>query len=315
MYYVGVDSGGTKAVFVLTDESGRIIAQHNREGATFLRDGLDGVYKLVRTGVEQLCRQGEIAVEDIASAGLGFPGYGEGVGSKAAVEEACEAAIGKGKAVCCCDSHLGWAGSLAMEPGINIVSGTGSICYGVSADGRSARSSGWGAYGDEGSCTWIGGRLIAAYQKQADGRMPRTRLYEMFRRYYSIEDDILFIQRLNHELSGARPETAKLQVLLKEIWETGDLVADEIYTEAASELALSIHTVARLLGFAGTYNASYSGGLFRSGDCILQPLSRAVEKNGGCLRTPRYAPEVGAILMAMRRIDPEVDFSNLVFFK
>lgn len=50
------------------------------------------------------------------------------------------------------DSQAAWAGSLACQPGVNIVAGTGAIGFGVDANGNMARASGWGPFcGDEGS--------------------------------------------------------------------------------------------------------------------------------------------------------------------
>lgn len=181
MYFLGVDAGGTKAAFILCDENGHAVARHRSQSRGFFSLGADGLEKLVTEGVDEICKLAGITRQDIAWAGLGFPGYGEKEGSEAVIREACQRALGGRPVTCECDCYLGWAGSLAMEPGINIVSGTGSICYGVNSEGQAARSSGWGAYCDEGSCTWIGGRLIAEFAKQADGRTPRTQLYDMFR--------------------------------------------------------------------------------------------------------------------------------------
>lgn len=310
MFFIGVDSGGTKTAFVLADEKGNILARHRSGSGGFFSKGKEGIRTLVEEGVQALCRTAGIGTEEITFAGLGFPGYGEKPGSEKDILEASEDVIGKGKVVCECDCYLGWAGSLGMEPGINIVAGTGSICYGVDADGKAARSSGWGAYCDEGSCSWIGGKLIAAFAKESDGRAPRTILYDMFREHFGITHDTEFIHTLNHEIAGKGGETAKLQYLLKQMAEAGSETAKGIYASAATELALSIRAVAEKLQFAPGYAASYSGGLFRSGEWILKPLRSEVKKNGGELRQPRFEPEIGALLFAIRGKMPDMDFTD-----
>ena len=51
------------------------------------------------------------------------------------------------------DSAAGWAGSLGLEEGINLVAGTGSIAYGQNKFGTEARAGGWDdGFSDEGSC-------------------------------------------------------------------------------------------------------------------------------------------------------------------
>jgi N-acetylglucosamine kinase-like BadF-type ATPase len=314
LYFVGVDSGGTKTAFVLADDKGRILARHRNGSGGFLHRGRESLYDLVSEGVEALCLQSGISKEDITFAGLGFPGYGEQKDSERIITELCEEIIGFRKVICNCDCHIGWAGSLGMEPGINIVAGTGSICYGVNRSGHSARSGGWGFYCDEGSCTWLGARLIEAFSKQADGRMPRTILYDMFRAYYSIDVDQYFIQILNQRIAQEYSEAAKLQMLLKKMYDAGDLVARQIYRNAADELWLTICAVAEKLSMTGHYfRVSYSGGLFRSGACILDPLNAFIRQGGGTLVAPRYSPEFGAVLMAMRGKFPDMSFTDLVF--
>lgn len=306
MYFLGVDAGGTKTAFVLCDETGKVLARHRGAGGGFLSIGVQGVEKGVREGMLAVCERAGIVPDMITWTGAGFPGYGEVEGSETQILQACRRAVGSDRVTCACDCHLGWAGSMALQPGINIVAGTGSICYGVDEDGKTARSSGWGAYCDEGSCTWIGGRLIAAFAKQSDGRRPRTALYGMFREALEIEEDAYFIHTLNHDIAGKRGETAKLQMLAMRIAQAGDPVAKAIYEDAAAELCEAIVAVAHKLGMADGFTASYSGGLFQSGACITEPLGRLVAQSGGKLQAPAFPPEIGAVLMAMHAYDAKL---------
>ncbi len=314
MIFLGVDAGGTKTAFLLSDENGTILARYVSGSGDFFSNGTAGLKKLLEEGIEKISSYANIKKDDITFAAFGFPGYGEADGSEEDITRVCEEVVGKGKVCCECDCYLGWSGSLAMEPGINIVAGTGSICYGVNQKGIAARASGWGAYCDEGSCTWLGAKTIGIYAKQADGRLPRTQIYDLFREHFTIDEDLLFIHRLNHELAHQGSETAKIQILLQKAYELGDTTAAELYREAAKELALAIHAVAKKLDLCDScFKVSYSGGLFQSGDCILQPLAKEVEQIGGQLLRPRFSPEEGAVLFAMKCYDPDRDLSGLVF--
>ncbi len=313
MYYLGVDCGGTKSLFLVSDENGGVLATYLTGSGGFFLHGQEGIRRLVEEGAKAVCGRAGIAVKQLERAGLGFPGYGEMEGSERMIQEACDAALGPGKAVCACDCALGWAGSLAMEPGVNIVAGTGSICYGVNARGEAARAGGWGTVGDEGSCRWIGTRLLQLYTKQADGRLPKTRLYEAFRARFGITDDTLFIYPMNQELMHSATELAKLQLLARALYDEEDPWARAVYQEAARELALTAHAVAKKLGLTAGYAVSYSGGLFRSGGAVTGPLAREVGVFGGRLCAPRYTPEQGAVLMAMRAREPGRSFGNLRF--
>ncbi len=313
MYYLGVDSGGTKAAFLLADENGKVAARYRSSGCAVLGARKEGVKKKMEEGVEAVCELAGIDRDEIACMGLGISGYGEGEGTEQETLEACEEVLSKGRAVCRCDTYVGWAGSFLFEPGINIISGTGAVIYGVNEKGKTARSNGWGAGCDEGSCTWHGHKLVEAFTKQADGRMPRTKLYEMFREHFGIDgEDEHFVLTLNREVVKGKglPE---LQRFLKEIWEAGDPCAQKIYEEGVRELWMGVEAVAQKLGFSGKpYQVSYSGGLFKSGDCVLEPLRKEAQKSGVRMVVPHFEPDVGALLMAVRHKMPDFDVHKFV---
>ena len=311
MYFLGIDAGGTKTSFVVADENGRIRARHGLGPCTFFDTGSEQLTAIIKEGATTVCQEAGISMDELTFAALGIPGHGEGADVDVQILQACEQAGLAGKIVCECDCYIAWAGSLAMKAGINIISGTGSICYGVNANGKSARSSGWGAYCDEGSCRWLGERLIALYAKQADGRMPRTVLYEMFRSHFGIGEDLHFIQTLNHELDYTK--TAQLQMLLGEIHERGDIHAKALYDAAARELALAAAAVAAKLELSPGFAVSYSGGLFRGGERILAPLTKELDAVGGRIVPPKFPPDLGAVLMAMSQVMKDVDFGDFVF--
>lgn len=313
MYYLGVDCGGTKSAFLLGDESGKIYARHRSGGCIIMDAHKEGLKETLKEGVEAVCKQAGITKDEIACMGLGISCYGEGEGTEEETQEACEEVLSSDRVVCQCDTYVGWAGSLLFRPGINIISGTGAIAFGVNQEGKTARSSGWGAGYDEGSCTWHGRKLVEAYTKQADGRMGRTRLYDMFREYFAIKtDDEHFVVTLNRKIVQTG-KFAELQMLLKEIYDAGDPVARKIYEEGARELWLSVEAVARKLELLGThFPISYSGGLFKSGDRILEPFGQLVEAGGGELVLPRHEPDVGALMMAIREKNPGFDADTFV---
>ena len=60
------------------------------------------------------------------------------------------------------------------QPGVVVISGTGSIAYGRNREGEAARAGGWGyVLGDEGSGYWIGRAALA--RGAARGRSARSR--------------------------------------------------------------------------------------------------------------------------------------------
>ena len=312
MLYLGIDSGATKASFLLTDETGLVRARSIQPGCAVLGARKEGVKRMVETGIGEITRLAGIKKEDIRSLGLGINGYGEGEGLEQETQEACAEGFLPDRYACSLDTYVAWAGSLLFEAGVNIISGTGSVVSGFTEDGRSARAGGWGAGCDEGSCSWIGQRVVEAFTKQADGRMERTALYYLFRDKFGFDgEDAHYILQLNREIVKGGKGLAPLQMLLLETWKKGDPEAARIYKMAAEELALGVDAVASRLGMKDKpFPVSYSGGLFKAGACILEPLRTILEKKGRTLRKPVYEPDVGAVLMAIRHVEPDYNVAD-----
>lgn len=94
MLYAGVDSGGTKAAFLLADETGRVLARHREPGCTALGSGGAGVKAMLEKGLAGLCRKAGVEPGEIAALGLGICGYGEGEGVAEEIDRACALAAG-----------------------------------------------------------------------------------------------------------------------------------------------------------------------------------------------------------------------------
>jgi len=109
MLYLGIDFGVTKAAFLLTDESGRVMARHREPGCTALSGRKAGVKRMLENGIAAICRKAQIDKNDIAALGLDLCGYGEGEEIAQEVSEACAEAFIPGRYVCALDTYVGWA--------------------------------------------------------------------------------------------------------------------------------------------------------------------------------------------------------------
>lgn len=314
MYFLGVDGGGTKTSFVISDEKGCIHGRYASGGSNFIRRSKAEVIEVVSNGIAQVCDNASIKKADVTYAVFGFPGYGETQSSAEELDTICANALSSSAITCVSDSVIAWAGSLAMQPGINVIAGTGSICFGMDSMGNSTRTSGWGAYCDEGSCQWFGNKAVGIFTKQADGRLPQTPLYSIIKEHFGLTEDLYFCHILNRELASKSSSLAELQLLVEKAYDLGDPHAHAIYNQAADELWLAIETAAKKLGLDGEkYLVSYSGGLFKSGDRILAPLRKKTQNSTAILEKPKFAPDLGAVLMSMKLGKAPVDFSSISF--
>jgi N-acetylglucosamine kinase-like BadF-type ATPase len=213
------------------------------------------------------------------------------------------AAIGHDRFGCGNDMVAGWAGSLGGLDGINIVSGTGSICYGERA-GRSVRTGGWGElFGDEGSGHWIGVRGLQLFSQMSDGRRDEGALLGLMRERLGLAADLDVIAVTMHRWRSDRRRVASLSTVVAEAADHGDEQAREILAEAGAELVSLVDAARRRLGFAEgeSVPVSYSGGVF-SAPAVKDEFVRLLAQAhlGWEFREPLYPPDVGAALYAAK---------------
>lgn len=300
-YFLGIDGGGTKTEFLLADEDGRCIAQVRKPGCSYKEIGVTSVAGLLEEGTKECLEEGGIPLEGLSGAAIGIPCYGE---IKNADETVSQLLRKKFAGIHLCitnDAEVGWAGSLALHPGINVVAGTGSIAFGKNAAGISMRSGGWSEfYGDEGSCYWLGRRTMELFSKQADGRRKKGALYRLVMEKLQLKHDMDFIELMDHSYIRNRSRVASLQKILLEAARQGDNGAVSLYEEAAEELGLLVGCIAGRLWKEEKVPVSYSGGLFHAEEFVLPAFMHIVEKSNGVLQHPIFSPVKGAVLLAMK---------------
>jgi N-acetylglucosamine kinase-like BadF-type ATPase len=301
MYYLGVDGGGTKTAFMLINGNGEICAYNTKGTCHYHQVGVEGFHSVLSSGVSDLLQEASIALSEIQYSFFGLPGYGELIKSVPMLEDIVADVLKSTGFRCGNDVEAGWAGSLACQAGINLVGGTGAIGFGKDHSGNTARASGWGHFcGDEGSAYWLGKRLISVFAKQSDGREEKTQLYEIVRDRFRLERDFDLIDIVYEELRMQREEIAGLAVLLYEAAERGDPKAREAYREAAYEYSLIVKALVAGLSFdlEREILVSYSGGVFKAGEYILNPLREFLAKDRCKLIEPVLEPITGAALYA-----------------
>jgi len=302
--FLGVDGGGTKTAFVLTDRAGRELARHEAGSSYYIQIGFENLHALLHDGVHAVLDKAGASPKDVVFAFFGLPAHGEDSQVQPFLDVIPEAVLGHHRYACGNDMICGWAGSLGGEDGINIVAGTGSIGYGE-RQGLSARGGGWGeVFSDEGSAYWIAAQGLNAFSRMADGRLPRGPLHEVLARELELKSDLDICAYVYAKSTPQRDRIAALSRLVARAAAQGDDAARRIFTEAGQELAAIVESIRRRLAYppGEPVNLSYSGGVFQGGELILQPFRRqlAVYSPNYRLVTPRYSPAIGAAFYAAR---------------
>jgi N-acetylglucosamine kinase-like BadF-type ATPase len=312
--FLGVDGGGTKTAFCLVDSAGAVVGRARTAGSYYFPEGVGLVERVLAEGIKAVCADAGITPAQVSYAFFGLAGYGEAAADLPALDAAPRAVLGHDRYACDNDMVCGWAGSLGAADGINVVGGTGSICYGEK-DGRGVRTGGWGEiFGDEGSAYWVAIRGLNAFSRMSDGRLAEGPLAEVFRRHLKLTSDLDAIDVVHNQWQGGRPEIAALSRLVNEAAELGDATATTILSDAGAELAQHVDVTRNRVGFAAeeVVAVSYSGGIF-SASIVRESFSRELEKRAGAyeLRHPLYEPVIGAALYAAKLAGTPLDQTAL----
>src|SRR6478672_8974858 len=191
-HVLGIDAGGTKTVCLLADDTGNIVAEARAGGANLQAVGELEVEKVLHRVMEEAI--GSRAVVPTAIC-LGIAGVDRP--DDYAVIGAIMRRIGyKARVVVVNDALVALEAGAPGQPGVVVISGTGSISYGRNARGEAARSGGWGyVLGDEGSGYWIGRAALRAVLRQSDRRGPKTALSDLLLEHFGVDQ----AQSLIHE--------------------------------------------------------------------------------------------------------------------
>jgi N-acetylglucosamine kinase-like BadF-type ATPase len=313
--YLGVDGGGSKTLFILIDEAGKILASHAEGTAYYPEIGLEALKKLLARGIREILRQARIPVSDLTFAFFGLPSYGEDSALLATLDTAPSSVVPTERYRCGNDMVCGWAGALAGADGINVAVGTGSIVYGEYA-GRSARAGGWGElFSDEGSAYWLAREGLRLFSRMSDGRVPPGALYDLVRRHFVLQNDLDLCAAIYGKRLAQRSQFAQLSRLVVEAASAGDTAAHALFVQAAAELTDIIDAVRNRLQVPqeARLAVSYSGGMFESHELLLAPLSKALASpaRNYSFVTARLRSDAGAAVHAATLSGTPIDAASI----
>lgn len=298
-FVLGIDAGGTKTVCQLADETGAIVGESRGPGANLQAAGELAVEKTLHNLMDEAmaahagARLGAICV---GMAGVDRPGDAE-------VVRGIMRRIGHGAPVLIVnDALVALEAGAPGSPGVVIIAGTGSICYGRNEHGQAARAGGWGyVLGDEGSGYWIGRHALRAVVREADRRGPRTTLTPKALKHFGVDRP----QDLIHEIyyGGMRPGAiAALASQVQEAFVEGDAVAAGILEVGVRELVSSAASVvARLHLEEQAFAFVLSGGIFRAVPWMREQLTARLPRISRTaeIRHLQVEPAVGAVYLAI----------------
>ena len=164
------------------------------------------------------------------------------------------------------------------EPGVVIMSGTGSFCRGRNAMGEEQYVGGWGPLiGDEGSGYDLGQEALRAVVRAHDGRGKETLLMELLLTQLKL-DEVQDLKKCLYKPPVRRHRIAGLARHVFEAAAVGDEVAEEILQNGGMRLAdLSRPVLEGLFDSGEVFPVVLSGGILRERSLLTDRLMGEIE--------------------------------------
>jgi len=298
-YFLGVDGGQSSTTAVIGDEHGHI-AGWGSAGPCNHVSGAEARTKFLKVMSDCVTQASARAGLDPARPGfraacLGMSG---GTDDKAAL---LKELIQADDIIVTHDGRIALSGAMNGGPGMIVIAGTGSIAFGESAAGETARAGGWGyVYGDEGGAFDIARHAVRAMLREHEGWGAHTALTPALLEATETRDANELIHRL-YTPEWPRSRVATLAPVVDQIAESGDPVAIDLLNSAAQHLALLAAAIRRQLFRENEPSRlAWIGGVFGSAT-LLSRFRMLIELEGSVTAAPpEHAPAVGALLLAYR---------------
>jgi len=306
---IGIDSGGTTTRAALAERSGRVLG-FGGAGSGNLRDA----------GATTLAAR----IDEATHAAFDAAGFARGLvragflGIAGCSTEDDQRAVRAGvkpldlappgSLTIDHDLRTAHAGAFLDEPGMVLIAGTGSCCYGRTSSGDEHRAGGWGSRLDDGgSATWLGLRAVAAWCRAVDGRGAASGLCDSLPEHLGVRSPRDAVALL--EAPDSRARLSSLAPFVTRAAAEGDAVALAIVERGASELAemvVAVHDALARDGSDVPHALSPVGGVFAAGPIVVDALSRALEARlrSVAVVEPVLPPVLGAVFLALQSLGP-----------
>ena len=297
-YYLGIDGGGTKTDFVLTDAEGQVRARTVLEASNPNDVGEEVMRDVLARGIRTVMR-GYPYAQTSAFAGIagGITGRNRDL-ILSFLEEYRFAA-----ASCGSDAENAVAAGLGDGDGIAVILGTGSIAF-AKRGGTVTRYGGFGyLFGDVGSGFSIGRDGILAALHEEEGSGPPTAITGAAVAHLGGQS---VLSELATFYRDGKRAVAALAPLVFEAYRSGDAVAERILQKNAEGIASLISAAAGSHRESPPLTVVLCGGLTAYQDILIPLICRALgeEARRYCLAVCERPMVYGALRRAGLTAEP-----------
>lgn len=306
-FVIGIDGGQTATRCLLATTDGQVLGEGAGGGLIHLAaaGGRERFVASVGEALGAVWLAAGLELQPVAAIALGLTGVEAGTAEDAQVRALLPRVADAARVVVQNDGVAALYGAHGGEPGVVVISGTGTIAWGMDARGTLARAGGWGwLLQDAGSACAIGRDGLVAALAGYDGTAPPTLLTEAFAARLGVAS-IADTKRIVYAPDFGAAGFAALADVVSQTARQGDVTAARLIAEAGTALARAAIAVlgklnsgdrtARVAGVGGAFE--HVAGLRDVFVAELKRRRREVE-----VRDPLQPPVRGALLMALREL-------------
>jgi len=298
--FIALESGATRTVCAVANTSGEILGWGTSGSGSHYAISLKEAEKNILAAIKKALKssQQENVIFNIGCFGMSaldvpsdYEKHYDFIASLGIVK----------KIVIVSDMVTAYYAVTAGEPGIVVISGTGSIAYGVNEKGEKAQAGGreW-FISDEGSAFFIAREGIIAALRAYDGRGEKTALTRMFVDYFNVPN----FEEVVYKIYGNKPKSiASLAPIVTSAAKENDSVAKGILEKAGDELGLAAVAVAERLHMKNKrIKIGCVGSVFKAGELIMEPFSNRVKSKipKAVIETPIFNAIKGVIILGIQ---------------
>lgn len=297
-FFIGIDSGGSKCRIVIAATDMKVILKKTYTGIHYSVTGAEKYSSLVSLYIRDSLKIKNLKLKDCKGICLGIAGAREKSDRRKLKKSFC-AILNFKNVLITTDAMTALYGAFEGEDGIIIISGTGSVLYGLS-ENKIKRVGGWGRIiGDEGSGYWIGKRALNLITKEFDGSFSQSLLSEHISNEFGIT-----VGNVNERIFHGKFNIQDIAPAVIECAEKNCPLSLKIISEAAGDLVSHVKTFLRTTNRKNPVNIVFTGSVIENKNLLSVMLKRKLEKiKIVSVTEKKHSPEFGALLLAKYKPD------------
>lgn len=298
-YFMGVDGGGTNTKAVIGDENCNALALYYGGASNYQSVGIEKVKENFQLLFESFKTRNNLYMNDIKSICVGCAGVNSSL-DRAIYEDMIRSLGYRGKLLVYNDAVTALVGANGIMEGAVLISGTGSIAYGVNKEEKHIRVGGWGhIIGDEGSGYAIGRDALQKVVQSFDGRIPPTKLWNRISEKLNIDSPEQLMSYI-YNPNTKKQHIADIAPLVISIADEDDAASD-VMDKAVCDLKTMVETLNDGLHME-SYDLAMSGSILLKSSRIRDILIKKITLTNPKINVhlPYNKPDFGALILAKK---------------